>query len=121
VKLIAGSKYPIEFSLVRLALLAIFATSCVIAAFAHYFGIVFSAGLISMLLLSVEIDRVMRWRCPNCKSRTLRTVGFGGLHYADTKEKRVYWGQCTHCGQTSIRGGIGFARWKRFSEGEWSD
>jgi hypothetical protein len=46
--------------------------------------------------------------------RSVWITGTGGIWYADWREERVFWGECSSCGKRVARRGWIFAPWKAY-------
>ncbi len=115
--LIARSRWPFGSSLPRLVLIVVFGTLTIVAAWFNYVCPALITGLLAFVPAWVEFDRAMRWQCPHCGNRSLKTVVTGGIWHEDFREERVYWGECLICGKCAIRRGV-LVRWTAYPDAE---
>lgn len=121
-KLILQSKFPFPKSGIGWVPLLVYA-AIVFAAFIVDWALgVFMACLLAACWVLDTADRAIKWRCPNCHQRALKTVGSGGLWDENFKEERVLCGECAACGQQSTRSGLPvLSRWRAFQVTEQED
>jgi hypothetical protein len=110
------SNFAFDNSSVRFLVLAILAAIAVATVQCDLPGEAVVAGVFASSLLLQEMNRILRWRCPHCRRRSLRATGSGGIYYDDGVEERVFWGECISCGKCSIRRNPICGRWKRYPD-----
>jgi hypothetical protein len=117
-KPILRSNLPYDYSPAGLVLIVVFAALALASLLFVSPFVAFIPGLLAAALTVVEIDRIMRRRCPCCQKRLLRLLGTGAIVYDDFREERVFWGMCSSCGKCSIRRGSVFTSWASYPDAE---